>query len=994
MPILNIQIPTPLLRRFSPLLLLLCLAPTLHAQRPPDSRGREFWACFMPNQGGNLNPADLRLFLSSLTPTRVTITYTATGKTYNVNLPTPNVTTTIDINTIFGNTELSDVDQFATNIENANAISRRTFHIVADDDISLYGVSVKLFSSDAFLGLPQDVLGNRHVILAWPNGYNGSGYDTPSQFAVIATHDSTVLTIIPPDQTAIDGQYLSLYTIQLDAGEVFLAQAALDDSYDLSGAQVESNWPVAVFAGCKRTSVPQTPITSRDMLVEQIPPIEAWGRESLITPVEQVEPPNGAVSVFRVMVPFPNTQLVITTAAGVTTYPVTTPRVMEFPLTGPAKVSADKSILVAHYERSSGIVGSDAILNGDPFMMLIPPAEQFDTSYTFQSLVDSEFVENLHFVNVVIPENATGTLVLDGTAIAATWNAIPGSSYRYARIRVRPGSHQIRADSSFGLYVYGYGPANSYGYPGGLLFRRLIRDYDPPRLQGTDTCGGLAVLALDDRISDLGIVLCEQLSTSSNVNILVQPFEPGADTVRVYAKLIDPYQDGVVSLRVVDSAGAESTRTLSVPGFTVRVIDTASDAAPATLEPLVHFNDGEICRTITLRNYGGFSQTITSASLLPGAPTARINTPLPILLYPGYDTTIQICFELAGDTVFPAQLSIAGSCIERDVALLTIDNRIDTVAPYDSLASEPCGDDVVLIVDDGGRGSGVARVFVDTVVNGEARVVDNLASVPLRHATSIILHRADARRDLIYRLIVTDGTGNSRLMEDTLGGFTIATTDPAGTPVALDLGTPRTVDSFDLGVERCDTVMIVNNGLQTLTITGGRARGNLTVSLPPSQFPIIVPAGEARTATVCASGNTAGLIVDTLDLFDMCGHIQAVEYNGGVRVNTFQGITDACGIPLGLTTTVAGKRTVFVAGSPAREVLHLFLGSTETAEVAVELVSLDGAQSGGTLGLGTIGATIHTATLPLGTTPAGLYLCRLRTVDGRILGAQQVIVVR
>lgn len=987
----------PLFRRFLPLLLLLCLANSLQAQRPPDSRGREFWACFMPNLGNdnNLNPR-LRFFISSLTPTQVHITYTATGQVYNVSIPTPNATVTVDVTSIFGGgIELADVDLSALDITKSGAISKRSFHITADDEISLYGVGIRMYSADAFLGLPQDVLGTRHVVLAWPNGFLTDHYDTPSQFAVVATHDSTVLTITPPDNTGIDGQLLPVYTVYLNTGQVFLAQTSLDDNYDLTGAQVESNWPVALFSGCKRTSVPQQPTTSRDVLVEQLPPIDAWGRESLVTPVEQVPGPTPSSSVFRVMAPFNNTQLIITTATKVDTYLIVTPGYREFPINGPAKVTANKSILVAHYEHSSALSGGGDLRDGDPFMMLIPPAEQFDTSYTFQSVVDPEFGSDLHYINVVIPENATGTVQLDGLPVIATWRTIPGSTFRYTSIHVMPGSHQIRADSSFGLYVYGYGPANSYGYPGGLLFRRLIRDYDPPRLQSTDTCSGMALLALDDRISDLGIVTCESLPTSENVSVTVRPFALGADTVRVLAQLIDPYQDGLVALRVVDSAGSELTKTVAIPGFTVQVVDTASNTTPTQLEPLIHYNDGEVCRSITLRNYGKFTQTITRTTLLPGAPMGNIKTTLPITLYPGKDTTIEVCFQMTGDTLFPAHLTVAGSCIERNVATVIIENRIDTTAPHDSLASPSCSEDIVLMVDDGGRGSGIASVGVDAIVNGSARVADNLASVPLRRSASVLLHRDDPRQDLIYRLVVIDGTGNVRVMEDTLGGFTVSTTDPLGTPVSLAVGTPRTVDTFALGLERCDTVMVVNNGLRPLVISGGRARGNIAVSMPPSQFPLVVPPGEKRAATVCASGAIAGILIDTLDLFDECGHFESIEYNGEVNVNVLDGVTlGNCTIPLALTITASGKRTVFVAASPTREALHLFLGSTENSPVAVELVALDGALSGSALQLGTIGATIQSATLPLGTTPAGLYLCRLRTIDGSILGTQQVIVVR
>ncbi|MBC8124226.1 MAG: hypothetical protein H7X70_00705, partial [Candidatus Kapabacteria bacterium] len=35
------------------------------------------------------------------------------------------------------------------------------------------------------------------------------------------------------------------------------------------------------------------------------------------------------------------------------------------------------------------------------------------------------------------------------------------------------GSHALQCDSTFGIIIYGYGPAESYGYTGGMAFERL-----------------------------------------------------------------------------------------------------------------------------------------------------------------------------------------------------------------------------------------------------------------------------------------------------------------------------------------------------------------------------------------------------------------------------------------------------------------------------------------------------------------------------------------
>lgn len=146
-------------------------------------------------------------------------------------------------------------------------------------------------------------------------------------------------------------------------------------------------------------------------------------------------------------------------------------------------IVASGPILVAQYEHSSN-VGSRLL--GDPFMMVIPPPEQFDSLYSFQCVINDEFKE--HYANVVIPTNATRSLQIDGKTVRATFLPISGTRFSYAQIKLTAGSHFARADSTFGLYVYGYGVANSYGYPGGMLLKDLTQ---PPSdsLRWADNCG-------------------------------------------------------------------------------------------------------------------------------------------------------------------------------------------------------------------------------------------------------------------------------------------------------------------------------------------------------------------------------------------------------------------------------------------------------------------------------------------------------------------------
>jgi hypothetical protein len=128
----------------------------------------------------------------------------------------------------------------------------------------------------------------------------------------------------------------------------------------------------------------------------------------------------------------------------------------------PAFISADQPILVAQY--ANGIAFDR--MTGAPFMMLIPPIEQFLESYAFTTPTDGF---ESHFVNIVAPDAAIGTLTLDGQAIPAeSFTPIGPSGFSGAQLPIPLVSHQVTGLLPFGALVYGFMALASYGYPGGM----------------------------------------------------------------------------------------------------------------------------------------------------------------------------------------------------------------------------------------------------------------------------------------------------------------------------------------------------------------------------------------------------------------------------------------------------------------------------------------------------------------------------------------------
>ncbi len=167
--------------------LFIIFASDCYPQEYADSKGQDFWVTFMPNYHNNRRSSSntlkygdsLYLFIVAYEPTTGTIKY----RNRNNNLFTHNFTiTNIDQIYIFKvsywDFELlgfNDSRQFNVPHQNEK-VSPQYFHISSDKDITVYAHSQSVMTSDAFLVLPTDALGNEYFILTYNS--DGSGTST------------------------------------------------------------------------------------------------------------------------------------------------------------------------------------------------------------------------------------------------------------------------------------------------------------------------------------------------------------------------------------------------------------------------------------------------------------------------------------------------------------------------------------------------------------------------------------------------------------------------------------------------------------------------------------------------------------------------------------------------------------------------------------------------------------------------------------------------
>lgn len=471
------------------LLLAVMLCPLYsHAQTVPDTKGRDFWLTFPPNYHDDFDQDDsLYIFIAATEPTAGVIAYrtrnnAALSRAFTIADPSQVYTFGI----AWQDVELRGVNTWAefNPDHQSGRVAPQSFHVTSDKDITVYALNRARTTSDAMLVLPTDVLGTSYRVMSYNSDGRDKGFatvtvdwqlSTPSQLAIVATQNNTSVTITP--SAPVFGIATTTTTITLNEGNVYLLQAFIDlDNLrgDLTGTAIESSAPIAVFSGHQRSLLPvnQTQLSSRDFLIEQMPPISTWGKSYIITPFPlPTSAPKVFDDIFRVLAAYDNTTV---STDGMGTIRLRAGEFFEAPLTTATLLTSSKEVLVAQYKRSASRSNGNTI--SDPFMIIVPPRKQFLSSYlciTAQTYMGAASIPVYpeQYSTIICPTDFINTIKIDNTPVdTKLFEPVPNTCYSYAWIPMRDGSHTIEAEKPIGLYMYGYGFADSYGYVGGMAF--------------------------------------------------------------------------------------------------------------------------------------------------------------------------------------------------------------------------------------------------------------------------------------------------------------------------------------------------------------------------------------------------------------------------------------------------------------------------------------------------------------------------------------------
>lgn len=341
-------------------------------------------------------------------------------------------------------------------IMESDRIADKGILITALDEVAVYGLNRMQESTDGFTALPVDAVGTDYFVLGYANTITYV-IDGGTNLTVAATEDNTAVTITPTVTVGVHpaGQP---FTFTLNAGQAYTLHTSLPFLADLSGSRVTASKPVSLFGGNTAARIPEN-VAAADHLIEQLPPTNAWGSRFATVPLAT----RSGGDTLRILAQETGTQVRIDGAV------VTTLNAGQFYETIQSRsslIEATAPVLVAQYSNGSAQDG----VPSDPFMMLIPPVEQFMNDYTLSTPADGI---NINYANLIVPSEAIDTLRMDGVPVAATFTAIGSSGLSGASLPISVGSHRFQAAQPFGLAIYGFADFDSYGYFGGMNLSRV-----------------------------------------------------------------------------------------------------------------------------------------------------------------------------------------------------------------------------------------------------------------------------------------------------------------------------------------------------------------------------------------------------------------------------------------------------------------------------------------------------------------------------------------
>ena len=433
-----------------------------------NTEGTEFWLTFMQNYEYNASSRYLKMQLVFSSRTAANITVTNPNTSWSTS-------TSVQAN---GVTIITVPTAQCYNYGSDQTLNTGLL-IQSTAPISVYGANFGDYTFDATNVVPTASLGTDYIIQAYRTQREGS-----TEFAVVATEDNTTVTMALSCPTL--NKKKGTYTIRLNRGQVYQATAEAEKG-SLAGTVIKADKKVAVFNGDIDLYIPDYKGYS-DHIVEQAMPVQTWGKKFVVTKSQ------GQTADYVMFTALADGTKIMKGGSEIAT--IGTCENYMYRMTEAAAYFETSEPCACYIYQSSRTSNSSQI--GDPAMIWVTPQEQGIKQITFATFKTS--VIRYHYMNVVVPTSAAGSMRLNGSVLSG-FKTVPGNSeYSYLTKKIDHGTYTLGNDAAeFTAHVYGFGVDESYAYcVGGYL--RKINDADIDEIieqvtveQTFDICEGQSV---------------------------------------------------------------------------------------------------------------------------------------------------------------------------------------------------------------------------------------------------------------------------------------------------------------------------------------------------------------------------------------------------------------------------------------------------------------------------------------------------------------------
>jgi len=480
----------------------------------------------------------------------------------------------------------------AWTLESSSIVENKAIHVWSKtaDLVATVGSHTQSsgVAGDVMSLIPTSALGMSYVAAS----YAGPREGLPSEFTVTATHDNTVINILPTAdlrrETVPDGNNWTaahskgiLFTDTLQRGQAIQYKALFatkDTGFDVTGTTVHSNYPISVVGASMNTSIPLgAPDYSNDYICDMLPPVENWDKLYYSSPI------------FYSAFPVSNIFLVVGSKAaqsiyyqdtnGVKSLFYATQRPFDFHFDsawGLGVWSSDAPFLLIEYGR-----GRSATTIGTFMSVVAPPGNQGGTSVL---PVPGPFLSPAGGNNRVnlIYNSQDHQVQVDGALLFGTGSKVDAKhSISYLSFTFfSNGTHIIQSDSGVSALVFNYSFDEASAHP--MLTGSFTgpADRDAPRVTFSETA-----TCTHASISDSGYGISRiTIDSVLNFTVTIDPsFRPNESMRSGFVDLCipDSFTNCYARFTVWDMADNRSevevrynefSTTLPKPGFTVQSI--------------------------------------------------------------------------------------------------------------------------------------------------------------------------------------------------------------------------------------------------------------------------------------------------------------------------------------------------------------------------------------------------------------------------------------